>query len=227
MRILMIEDDRDLVRAAAMQIGKAGFEIDTAFDGEEGFYYWSEGSYDLILLDRMLPITDGLTLLKKMRRLKNTTPVLMLTALDSIGNKVDGLDAGADDYLAKPFDMRELLARIRALIRRPAPITDTTELRFGDILLDTSALYLEGNKGRCTLSKKETELLAALMKNDGKTLTRNALFARAWGVTGEVLEGGLDSYAYYIRRRLSAVSNTTILVTVRGVGYKLETEMEI
>lgn len=222
MRILLIEDDKDLSGLVKMQIEKEGYEIDAAYDGEEGLFYWSEGSYDLVLLDRMLPKIDGITVLKKMRKKENTTPVLMLTALNTISDRVDGLDSGADDYLAKPFDMRELFARIRSLSRRPSPIKNNSELRFHDILLDVNSLYLEGSKGRCTLSKKETELLAALINSEGKTLSRGALFAKAWGVMSDATEAGLDSYAYYIRRRLSAVSENTTLVTVRGIGYKLE-----
>lgn len=221
MRILMVEDDQDLANAVAVQIEKAGYEIDLAFDGEEGFYYWREGAYDLVLLDRMLPVMDGITLLAKLRKLGNRTPVLLLTALGTIGDRVDGLDAGADDYLTKPFDMRELLARIRALTRRPARLTTNDELHYADLTLNSASLRLTGNLGSCSLTKKESELLMALIKSEGQTLSRSALFARAWGLDGDAMESGLDSYAYYIRRRLSAVSSKTKLVTVRGVGYRL------
>lgn len=224
MRIMLIEDDKNLAMATAATLKHEGYHVDIAYDGEEGLYYLTEGVYDLVLLDRMLPIISGTELLRKIRKNGFTTPVMLLTALGEIDDRVEGLDAGADDYLTKPFDTRELLARIRALVRRPAQISDDNEIRFADLLLDTSSLYLEGNKGRCTLSKKESELLSALMKSEGKTLSRNALFARAWGLDAEAMEANLDSYAHFIRRRLKSVSRTVQLVTVRGVGYRLEAE---
>lgn len=224
MRILMIEDDHDLSDATAEQLRADGYAVDTAYDGEEGLYYLTEGVYDLVLLDRMLPGMDGIALLRKVRSRGNTTPVLLLTALGRVGDRVDGLDAGADDYLTKPFDVRELLARVRALVRRPGQIAKGEETRFADLMLDLSALYLQGGRGRCTLSKKEAELLYALMISGGQTLTRNALFARVWGPGAEVEEASLDSYAHFIRRRLAAVSSGVKLVTVRGVGYRLEGE---
>lgn len=224
MRILMIEDDPDLCEAVRLHLQKAGYETDIAGDGEMGLYYLKEGSYDLVLLDRMLPKTEGIQLLKTLRGLGNATPVLLLTALGSTNDKVEGLDAGADDYLAKPFAMRELLARVRALTRRPAKIAPATEIRFGPLMLDFSSLYLEGEKGRCSLSKKEAELLRFFMQHSGTTLSRTTLFAYVWGADAEVEEASLDSYAHFVRRRLSAVSRSVRLVTVRGVGYRLEEE---
>ena len=222
MRILLIEDDRELCKAVKLHLDKDGYTTDLANDGEEGLFFLHEGMYDLILLDRMLPVVDGITVLKKIRKNGTNTPVLLLTALGEIDDRITGLDAGADDYLTKPFDIRELLARIRALVRRPAQIAANKELRFGDIMLDPGVLYLEGKKGRCTLSKKESDLLETLLKNAGNTLPRNILFSRVWGVETEVEEGNLDSYAHFIRRRLQAVSERVRLTTIRGIGYKLE-----
>lgn len=222
MRILVVEDDRDLNEATVLQLQQEGFEVDAAYDGEEGLYYITEGAYDLVLLDRMLPGMDGISLLQAARGRGITTPVLLLTALGRVGDKVDGLDAGADDYMVKPFDVRELLARVRALVRRPGPIMPTRELRYEDLLLDTSALMLQGDKGRCTLSKKEGELLEYLLKHAGQTLARSVLFGHVWGPDADVEEASLDSYAHFVRRRLAAVSSKVQLVTVRGVGYRLE-----
>ncbi len=224
MRLLMVEDDKDLCSATKLQLCKEGYEVDAAYDGDEGLYYMLEGSYDLILLDRLLPKIDGISLLNHARKKGLLTPVLMLTALGDIGNRVEGLDSGADDYLTKPFDMRELLARVRALTRRPAQITKRSELRYCDLLLDFSALYLEGNKGRCTLSKKEADILNLLIKNEGGTVSRSQLFSHAWGIDTEVEESILDTYVHFIRRRLDAVSSTMRIRTVRGVGYRLEEE---
>lgn len=222
MHILMIEDDVQLSEATAMQLAQEGYEVQVCADGEEGLYYLQHGVYDLVLLDRMLPSMDGVTLLQRARQAGLTTPVLMLTALNRVGDKVDGLDAGADDYLGKPFDIRELKARVRALVRRPAGINAREEVRYGDILLDLSALTLEGGKARCTLSKKEGELLGLLIKAEGQTLPRAKLFNAVWGADADVEEAGLDSYAHFIRRRLASVSSRVTLVTVRGVGYRLE-----
>lgn len=224
MRILMVEDDKDLCSATRLQLCKEGYEVDIAHDGDEGLYYVLEGSYDLILLDRLLPKIDGIRLLGLARKNGIETPVLLLTALGEIGDRVEGLDAGADDYLTKPFDIRELLARIRALTRRPVQLTDHSEIRYRDLMLDLSALYLEGNKGRCTLSKKEADVLHFLMKNEGGTVQRGLLFSHAWGPDTEVEEAILDSYAHFIRRRLDAVSRSVRLRTVRGIGYRLEEE---
>ncbi len=224
MRILMIEDDRELCDAVAMQLRQAGYSVDVSHDGEEGLYFMQQDVYDLVLLDRMLPLLDGLSALRRARGAGLATPVLLLTALGRVGDRVDGLDAGADDYLTKPFDMRELLARVRALARRPGEMRPRAELRYGDLLLDLSALTLEGEKARCTLSKKEGELLGALMKSGGQTLARSVLFGRVWGPGAEVEDANLDSYAHFIRRRLAAVSSRVRLVTVRGVGYRLEEE---
>lgn len=222
MRILMIEDDERLCDAVQMQLARQGYTVTLSHNGTEGLLYLQQGAYDLAIVDRMLPGMDGLQIIRNARQGGNTTPVLLLTAMAQIGDRVDGLDAGADDYLGKPFDMRELLARVRALVRRPAPFQAKAELQFGDILLDVNALTLQGSLGRCTLSKKEGELLAVLMKSQGETLTRYTLFARVWGIDTEVEEASLDSYAHFIRRRLKTVSKSVVLVTVRGVGYRLE-----
>lgn len=222
MKILMIEDDVALCDATAMQLRQEGWQVDVCHDGEDGLYYLTSCPYDLILLDRMLPGLDGLAILRRSRGANVRTPVLLLTALGRVQDRVEGLDTGADDYLVKPFDITELKARVRALARRPQEINTRNEVRFGDLLLDLSALTLEGGKARCTLSKKEGEMLGTLMKRGGQTLSRASLFGRVWGPDADVEEAGLDSYAHFLRRRLAAVSGRVALVTVRGVGYRLE-----
>lgn len=226
MRLLVVEDDRQLLDAVATQLRHEGYEVDTAEDGEEGLYYLREGIYDVVLLDRMIPEMDGIAVLKKARAMGVSTPVLLLTALDRIGDRVDGLDAGADDYLTKPFDARELLARVRALCRRSSQIAEQEEQKVGDIALNILSLELTGEIGTCSLSKTEGELLEVLMKNAGQTLPRHLLFARVWGADSDVEEASLDSYAHFVRRRLSSVSTKVKLVTVRGVGYRLEEMIE-
>lgn len=216
---MVVEDDPALCQAVALQLRSQGWQVDTCENGDEGTYYLSEGGYDTVLLDRMLPGVDGLTLLRRMRAANDATPVLVLTALADIGARVDGLDAGADDYLAKPFDMRELLARVRALARRGG--VGATGFSFGDLQYQPTSLVLTGEKGQCTLTRKEGELLEALLRHNGGAITRQALFARIWGAGAEVEDACLDTYAYYLRRRLRTVSGRVALVTVRGVGYRL------
>ncbi len=222
MRILMVEDDKDLCAAVLQQLRSNGYEADACHDGEDGLYYLEQGIYDVCLLDRMLPGLDGLSLLYSARAKGIATPVLMLTAMGRIGDRVDGLDAGADDYLTKPFDMRELLARVRALARRPGTSEPDGMKQYGDITVDTAQLVLNGPKGQCTLSKKEAELLAVLMANGGQTVARPTLLGKVWGPDAEVEEAILDSYIHFVRRRLRTVGAEVAVLTVRGLGYRLE-----
>ena len=219
MRILLVEDDEALRGAVELQLRSQGWQAEACGRGDDAEYYWREGGYDAVLLDRMLPGLDGLTLLRRMRAGGDATPVLLLTALADIGARVDGLDAGADDYLPKPFDMRALLARVRALGRRAGAGAET--LTFGDLTWLPASLLLTGGAGQCTLTRKEGELLEALLRQKGGAVSRSALFARLWGAGAEVDDACLDTYAYYLRRRLRAVSARVSLVTVRGVGYRL------
>ena len=171
----------------------------------------------------MLPGRDGLSVLHAARAEGLDTPVLMTTALGLVGDRVDGLDAGADDYLVKPFDVRELLALVRALeVRRPRPVAVPGRPCCGDLTLDMGTLVLTGDKEQCTLSKKEAELLAALMENAGQTLSRSFLFGRVWGPGADVEEASLDSYVHFIRRRLRAPSSRATRPTVRGVNWPLD-----
>ncbi|WP_418666328.1 response regulator transcription factor [Allofournierella sp.] len=222
MRILMIEDDRDLCAAVAAGLAREGWQLDACHDGEAGLCYLKEGVYDVCLLDRMLPGLDGLQLLRAARAAGVSTPVLLLTALGAVHDKVDGLDAGADDYLAKPFDLRELAARVRALARRPGAPACKGPVCFGDLALDASQLLLTGPGGSAGLSRRECELLEALIRGGGQLLPRGLLLGKVWGPYSEVEDANLDSYIHFVRRRLLAVKARTLLVTVRGVGYRLE-----
>lgn len=222
MHILMVEDDADLCGAVEIHLKKAGHTADMAHDGEDGLHFALQNAYDLILLDRMLPGMDGLELVSRLRKAGITAPVLMITALDGVSDRVDGLDAGADDYLTKPFAAEELLARIRALARRPVQWEQDGALKRWDLELDTKLCTLLGPGGSCSLSKRESRLLEIFLRNAGQTMTRELLLARVWGPDAPVEEGNLDNYIHFLRRRLSAVGSGARIVTVRGVGYRLE-----
>lgn len=218
MRILFIEDDTALCAALAPALAGLG-KADFCHTGPEGLSLLVSGGYDLCILDRLLPGLDGLTLLRAARAQGVTTPVLLLTALAGAGDTVDGLDAGADDYLAKPFDTAVLLARLRALLRRSG---GTAALTAGDLRLDTGELTLIGPAGSAVLSRKECDLLEALLRAPGRLQARSVLLARVWGPLAEVEEANLDCYIHFVRRRLAGVGSRARVVTVRGSGYRLE-----
>ena len=223
MRILMVEDDVELCTALEICLKRAGYTLDCVHTGEDGMSYCLQNAYDLIIMDRMLPQMDGLTIVERIRQQGVTTPVLMLTALDGIQDRVAGLDAGADDYLAKPFATEELLARIRALIRRPSALEAASDqMVCGDLRLDQKALVLYGPDGCCSLSKKEADFFALFFRSQAQTLSREALLSRIWGAYAPVEDGNLDNYIYFLRRRLKSVNSAVKIVTVRGVGYRLE-----
>lgn len=220
MRILLIEDDTALCAALAPALAGLG-KAEFCHTGPEGLALLVSGGYDLCILDRMLPGLDGLTLLRAARVRGVTTPVLLLTALAGAGDMVDGLDAGADDYLAKPFDTPVLLARLRALLRRSG---GTAALTVGDLRLDTGELTLTGPTGSAVLSRKECDLLEALLRAPGRLQTRSVLLARVWGPLAEVEDANLDCYIHFVRRRLTGVGSRARVVTVRGSGYRLEVD---
>lgn len=222
MKILLVEDDRVLSDALCAQLGRAGYACDCCADGDTGCYYALTGAYDCILLDRMLPGMDGLTALQCIRQEGISTPVLMLTALGTLGDRVGGLDAGADDYLVKPFEAEELLARIRALIRRPARLSAGEGLSAGDLAYLPAERKLQGPAGECILSKTEGMLLETLCRNKGQLLQRGQLYLRVWGPEAEVEEQAVDNYIHFLRRRLRALQSACRIVTVRAMGYRLE-----
>lgn len=224
MRILIIEDDQKLCNLLAIQLNKEGYETDCVYDGGDALLFIRQKAHDIILLDRMLPGMDGLSILKKMREEKNTTPVILITALGQLQDKIDGLDTGADDYLVKPFAIEELSARIRCLKRRPSKWEATDILSFGDISLNTQEQILNGPDGAYTLSKKESSLLTVFLQNPLQTLPRNLLLSKVWGPEGDVEDGNLDNYIFFVRRRLKTVGSRLKLCTVRGVGYRLDTD---
>ncbi len=226
MRILLVEDDKKLSYSLSFQLEKEGFLIDACEDGEEALYYLMQNGHDLIILDRMLPIMDGITLLKKFRNEGNSTPVILLTALGELEDKITGLDSGADDYIVKPFAFEELLARIRCILRRPGRWEVGETLSYGDITYGTEENMLSGKEGSCTLSKREGSLLEVFLRNFKQTLPRQALLTKVWGYDSDVEEGNLDNYIHFLRRRLKSVGSRITIKTIRGIGYRLEYDVQ-
>lgn len=223
MNILMIEDDKDLCEAVSFRLEQEGFSVTACHDGEEGLYYMGETPYDLVILDRMLPHMDGIQVLKEARSRQIKTPVLMLTALGELDDRLSGLNGGADDYMVKPFIFEELLARIRCLLRRPASYTAFADTVFlGDITYVPQTRTLSSHDKNCTLSSREGNLMEVFLRNPGQTLPRQLLLSRVWGLETDVEEGNLDNYIHFLRRRLKTVKSALQIKTVRGVGYQLE-----
>lgn len=221
MRILLAEDDMKLNETLSLRLSKEGFLVDSCPDGEEALYYGEQNIYDVILLDRMLPSMDGTDVLKALRNRKINTPIILITALGTLTDKVTGLDLGADDYLVKPFAFEELLARIRCVTRRPPGIAQADCLTAADLTWDETESRLTGPDGNCTLSKREAALLETFLRSIGQTLPRNLLLLKVWGPDSDVENGNLDNYIHFLRRRLRSVGSCLILKTVRGVGYCL------
>ncbi len=221
MKILLIEDDKDLCTALSVTLKKEGFDVDISMGGDDAIYYAASASYDIIILDRMLPLLDGLQILQIIRKKNITTPVILVTAMSGISDRIDGLDAGADDYLIKPFDIGELLARIRALVRRPRELNNSSTLHFANFTLNIDLHTLTTEYKTVTLSNKETKLLEFLIKNKNQILTRDQIIARVWGLDSFIEEGNLDNYIYFGRRRLKAANCRAQIKTIHSVGYQL------
>ena len=224
MRLLLVEDDQNLSDAIAEQLQKDGYITDCCYDGETALQYAlnPEYGYDIVLLDRMLPILDGLTVLKAMRQKQIFTPVLILTGLGELEDKIEGLDCGADDYLVKPFHIRELLARIRALIRRPVEIQERKTITVYGLVLDAEYRRLTYQGKSVILTQKETNLIAVFLEQPDTVQSRSQLLWKVWGGNTEVEDGNVDNYIHFLRRRLHAVDSSLQLKTIRGVGYQME-----
>lgn len=222
MRILLIEDDESLCETISFRLRREGFDVDVCRDGEEGLLFLRQGGHDLALLDRMLPKLDGMEVLRKARLEGVATPVIFLTALGQVGDRTLGLNTGADDYIVKPFDFEELLARIRCVLRRPVTLRQAEELAYGDVRYDPVTLTLRHGDRETVLSKRLGELTELFLRNPGQVLTREQILMRVWGMDADVEDGNLDNYTYFLRRSLSKIGSRLKLTTLRGVGYRLE-----
>lgn len=224
MKILLLEDDLELCNRIQMELVKNGYIVDSCNDGETAMLYaLNTGySYDLAIIDRMLPVIDGLTIIKAMRAKGISIPVIITTGMSALDDRIEGLDGGADDYLAKPFHVRELLARVRALARRPAEIKANDKLAFADLELDKINRELSCKEKQILLSAKESELLHVLMQNPETLFSRERLILKIWGTSSDVEPGNVDNYISFLRRRFKEVQSICKIKTVYGAGYKLE-----
>lgn len=221
MYILLVEDERRLAQAVRRVLEEEGHTVDVAYDGEEGLAMATETDHDVIVLDIMLPVVDGIEVCRRLRRNKIDTPVLLLTALDGVDDKVRGLDSGADDYLPKPFAFQELLARLRALSRRRVQAREPMELAVGDLKLDLRRRRAERAGRVIDLSPKEFSLLEFLMRNQGRVLTRTQILDHLWGYDYTPDSNLVDVYVAYLRRKVDKAGERPLIRTVRGVGYAL------
>jgi DNA-binding response OmpR family regulator len=217
----VVEDEHAIADSIKKGLEHESYAVDVAYDGNEGYDLAAGEEYDVIVLDLMLPGIDGIEICKRLRQEKIHTPILILTAKGMVDDKVVGLNAGADDYLVKPFAFRELLARVKALSRRP-PGTLTTVLRYADLSLDTASYEVHRNGKTITLSQKEYALLEYLLRHPNKILSRDQIIRNVWNYDAEVLPNIVDVYIRYLRNKVDEpFQGPSLIHTVRGFGYKL------
>ncbi|HTE84265.1 MAG TPA: response regulator transcription factor [Dehalococcoidia bacterium] len=221
MRVLVIEDDQRLSRALRRVLEEERYVVDEAHDGVDGEDLAREGQYDFIVLDVMLPGRDGLTVCRDLRRAKVATPVLMLTARDTIEDRVTGLDAGADDYLVKPFASMELLARLRSLARRRTDELLESKLESDGLVMDLVRHEVRRDGKEIDLTAREFALLEYFLRHQGQALTRTQILAAVWRYDTEVISNVVDIYVHYLREKIDRGFERQLLRTIRGVGYSL------
>lgn len=219
MKILVVEDDHALREAIVSLLKEENYFTDEAAAGDEGLYLAEQGIYDLMILDIMLPELNGLEILKRIRAKGNTLPILLLTARDSVDDRVRGLETGADDYLVKPFAIQELLARIKALLRRSGSLANDGKIGYGGIWVDNKLRDGFVDNQALGLTAKEYELLEFLVLNKEQILTREQIFDRVWGFESETTISVVDLYIHYLRKKLAPVGRDGLLQTVRGAGF--------
>ncbi|WP_078413024.1 response regulator transcription factor [Priestia abyssalis] len=219
-KILLIEDEKNLARFIELELKYEGYEVSVSYDGRSGLELALGEEWDLILLDIMLPQLNGIEVCRRIRAIK-TTPIMMLTARDSVMDRVSGLDSGADDYLSKPFAIEELLARIRALFRRLPSFSSTPNpvLVFKDIRLEVEARVAKKGDELLNLTKREYDLLLTFMENANVVLTREVLLNKVWGYESEVETNVVDVYVRYLRNKIDTPGEESYIETVRGTGY--------
>lgn len=221
MRVLVVEDERKIASFIKKGLKEEHYAVDVAYDGEEGFLMAQTADYDAIVLDIMLPRKSGIDLCIELRRRRIYTPILMLTARDTVEDKVNGLDAGADDYLTKPFAFEEFLARVRALLRRDSFVRDT-KLQIGDLVLDTTTHEVYRGGKAIDLTSKEYSLLEYLMCHAGQVLTRTQIAEHIWNYDFDCESNVIDVYIRYLRKKIDEGYQQKLIHTVRGTGYRIK-----
>lgn len=221
MKVLIVEDERALADALEHIVRRAGYAADAVYNGTDALAQAMEGGYDVIVLDVMLPDMDGFQIVTRLRARGNPTPVLMLTARADVSDKVTGLNAGADDYMTKPFDNAELLARLNALCRRTGEVV-LNEIHFADVTLDLNAARLSAGSDSVQLSKKEFELARLLLSHPRQTLSMDAIYSHVWGLDAEVTENNVMAYVSFLRKKLKYLNSRVTIRNIPQIGYRLE-----
>jgi DNA-binding response OmpR family regulator len=222
MRILVIEDEHKIARALGKALEQENYAVDITYDGDEGYAMATTEPYDLAIIDRMIPGEyNGLQIVEEMRKAKIHTPVLLLTALGTTTDKAKGLDSGADDYLVKPFALEELLARVRALLRRPTE-QQSVILTAGDLTLDTVTYSVQRGGKDIHLTSKEFGLLEYLLRHQGRPMSKENIISHVWDYDADVLHNTVEVYIKYLRNKIDVPFKKPLIHTVRGFGYKLE-----
>ncbi|MBQ7099189.1 MAG: response regulator transcription factor [Oscillospiraceae bacterium] len=222
MKILVIEDEKLLAESIRSLLEQKGFEVETVYDGETGAEYAALGIYDLLILDVMMPGLNGFEVAKQVRASRCATPILMLTALGGIDDRIRGLNSGADYYLTKPFDSRELLACINALLRRQGGQVD--ELRFGNTGLDLSTSLLVCGEKSVRLSAREFDVMRLLLQSGERIVSKEVILARVWGYESNAVENHVEVYVGFLRKKLRAIGSDVRIEAIRRLGYHLEVE---
>ena len=220
MHVLLVEDDIRISRVVQRALSEVGHEVDVAHDGADGLARAEETPYDLLVLDVMLPERDGFSIARELRRQRQRTPILMLTARDAVADRVRGLDAGADDYLPRPFALEEFLARVRALGRRTSASGETLEV--GDLTLDPDRHEVIRAGRTLELTAKEFDLLAYLMRNAGRVLSKPQITEHVWGYDSEATSNVVEIYVHYLREKIDKGFGRPLIRTIRGVGYTIK-----
>lgn len=223
MRLLLAEDEEDLSKALVAVLKYNNYSVDAVYDGEEALSYIEAGNYDGVILDIMMPKLDGISVLKKVRANGNSIPILLLTAKAEIDDKVEGLDSGADDYLTKPFSMKELLARIRVMTRRQSDTTDSI-LRYGNISLNRATYILSCGEKEIRLSNKEYQMLEMLLANPGQVISTEQFMEKIWGFDSDAELNVVWVNISYIRKKLASIGASVLIKAIRGLGYSVEVE---
>lgn len=222
MRILLVEDDHRMARLVGEALGDVGMRVTLAHNGLDGLKLAEQGDFDGLVLDVMLPGIDGIEVCRRLRQHRRSTPILLLTAREAIDDRVRGLDAGADDYLVKPFAVAELLARLRALDRRAGGYSEETTLTVGDLTLDLKRVEATRGGRQIALTAREFRLLECLMRHEGHVLSREQLCQRVWGYDADLMSNVVETYMHYLRDKVDRGFARPLLRTVRGVGYTIK-----